>query len=153
MPRTKLQEKHVRETRTERPKRTPVGGYRDKLTVHYKDEKHREKFADRWVLDTHENGPRILAFKDALWEFVPAEEATIGVSHVLETEGVGSIIRRPAGGNGQYLYLMRLPREYYDEDQAEKQKYVDATEEDLTRPDSLSQDIDEGGVYGSIKIS
>lgn len=156
MPRTKL-EKHVerepekRTVREPKPERVPVGGFRDKLTVRFKNPEDEKRFYHRWVLDTHENGGRIYQFMNAGYEFVKSSEVIVGQESVFDSEDVGSLVRRPAGGDGKYLYLMRLPIEFREEDEAAKAAVVDATERSVLDPESLSEDKE--GVYGKITIS
>lgn len=144
-------ERTTREKRPERPQRIPVGGFRDKLTVHFKDSEHREKYYARWVKDDHENGGNIIRYIQGGYEFIPSDEVTVGQTHVFKSENVGTIVRQPADKEGNYLYLMRLPMEYHKQDLAEKARVVDSTEEALRTPDSLSEDME--AVYGSIKLS
>lgn len=144
---TQRTERTKRETRVKPTARIPVGGYRDKLTVRFNDTEHEQKYQHRWVLDTTEQGPRIVQFKEAGYEFVPASEVSVGQTHVYDSTDSGSIVRRPADGIGQHLYLMRQPMEFYLEDQEAKQKAVDDTEEGLKGHQGLE------GAYGEVKLS
>lgn len=133
-----------------RPNRTPVSGNRDILTVAGKD----PDFVYRWVKDTSEDGQRIMTFLQAAYEFVDASSAKqhgIGANNVYNATDVGTLIRKPAG-DGEYLYLMRIPREFYEEDKAAQQQEITRQERQITRerdPHSKGDD----GQYGSIKIS
>jgi len=132
-----------------RPTRTPVSGNRDTLTVAGKD----PDFSYRWVKDKSESGQRIFRFREAAYEFVDAtiDAHGIGDSFVYESHDVGSLVRKPAG-DGEYLYLMRIAKEFYDEDQTIKQLEIREQEEQITRerdPHSKGDD----GQYGSVKIS
>lgn len=132
-----------------RPKRVPVSGNRDILTVVGQD----PNFVYRWVKDKSESGQRIFRFVQAAYEFVDSTtgDYDIGDSFVYESQDVGSLIRKPAG-DGEYLYLMRIAREFYDEDQALKQINIKEKEDMITRerdPNSSGDD----GQYGNIKLS
>jgi len=126
----------------ERPARVPVSGNRDILTIEGKD----PAFAYRWVLDSSENGQRIMKFTSAWWDLVhnDDEQHRVGQDMVYKTENVGSIIRVPAG-SGKFYYLMRIPNEYYEADQVSKQKDINEREQTITQTDS------ENGQYGEVK--
>ena len=129
---------------TERPARVPVSGNRDILTVAGKD----PSFAYRWILDSSENGQRIMKFNKAWWDLVHSDDGqhTVGQDMVYKSENVGSIIRVPAG-SGNFYYLMRIPKEYYNKDQDLKQSDITDHEKAITQTDS------DNGQYGNIKIS
>lgn len=57
----------------------------------------------------------------------------------------GSVAEMPVG-NGVNGVLMKIPKEWYDEDQAAKAARIDEAERSIKKPD-----ID--GSYGEIKIS
>lgn len=131
---------------TDRPKRTPVGGRRDILTVAGKD----PNYVYRWFND---EGDRIIQALNGGYHVVTNEGDEIheiGDLKASDTEGVGTPIVKSVGkdayGNPMYAYLMRIPREWYEEDQAEKQKEVDASEESIFNPD------DSLGQYGGVRV-
>lgn len=132
-----------------RPKRVPITGDRDVLTVVGKD----KDYEYRWVRDNSESGARIFRFLQAAYEFVDATKGAhgIGDSFVYETHDMGSLVRKP-GGNGQYLFLMRIPKEFYDEDALAKQVSITEQEQDIVRerdPHSKGDD----GQYGKVILS
>jgi hypothetical protein len=57
---------------------------------------------------------------------------------------MGDVVRKSVGG-GRHAVLMEIPKEWYDEDQAEKQKEVDA------REGSMEPNTREGQ-FGSVTI-
>lgn len=125
-----------------RETRVPLGGYRDILTVENTDPGYHYY----WELDDNEQGNRIYKRRQAGYDFVsPDEGVIVGEASVYTTEDLGSIIRVP-NGDGRYLYLMKILREWYEEDRAKMDKLVDDTEESIRRPTNV-----EGG-YGSTKI-
>jgi hypothetical protein len=127
-------------------KRVPIHRQRDILTVLNKD----KKFVYRFVSDRKVDGSRILMFKNAGYEFVKYDEDLgIGSDGIYHTENVGSIVRLPDGGE-QYLYLMRVPKEWYDEDQAAKMAEIDHVENKLKRKRDADED---DGMYGEAKFS
>lgn len=132
-----------------RPKRVPISGDRDVLTVVGKD----KDFEYRWVRDTTESGSRIFRFLQAAYEFVDATKGVhgIGDSFVYETHDMGSLVRKPAGG-GEYLFLMRIPKEFYEEDAKAKANEIYEQEQDIVRErDPHSQGDD--GQYGKVLLS
>lgn len=105
-----------------RPNRIPVSGNRDILTVKDAD----PNYVYRWVLD--ENN-RIERFNTGGYEVVIGEHE-IGQDVVNSGSQIGSAVTKYAGG-GKTLVLMRIPKDWYDEDQAAKQALVDASEVEI----------------------
>ena len=125
-----------------RPTRVPLDGFRDKLSVKGLDPDYQY----RWVKDQSESGQRIMQFLAAAYEFVTTEqEVIVGEANVYQSDNVGSIIRVP-GGHGDFLYLMRIHKEFYDEDQANKAREIDATEGQMQAGGTSGAD------YGSVQI-
>lgn len=124
------------ESRDHTPKRVPVSGNRNVLTVNGKE----DGFYYRWVLDA---GDRINRFKRAGYEVV-THEVEVGDARVGTASPVGSPVTASNGG-GSSLILMRIPLEYYEEDQKAKMDEVDALEA------SMGKNVD--GQYGKLDIS
>lgn len=133
----------IREFRPE--ERAPIGGFSDVLTLRTRDEDYHY----RWVLDENEEGRRIMRFVQAGYEFAPAEGHEVGQLNVYKSRNndVGSICRVPSGN--RWLYLMRIRRDWHEEDIAKKHERVRKTEETLTRKRDSERD---DGNYGSVKI-
>lgn len=99
-------------------------------------------FVGRWV-----NGDeaRIAQLKERGYEFVdkPAAEnnSDLGGSH--QSVVVGS----KADGSGRRDYLMQIPKEIYDEDQAAKQAQIDAKETAIRRKIPTNTGLAEGTSY------
>lgn len=130
-----------------RPERTPMGGFRDVLTVKGLD----PEYEYRWVLDQSENGQRIMMFLQAAWEFVTSESGvSVGQNSVYKSDNVGSIVRQSAG-NGEYLYLMRILKEYYEEDKIASQQRIDDLEDAMIRDTGKEPGSDD--LYGSVNIT
>lgn len=111
-----------RETRKERP---PVGGLRDILTIRNKD----PNYEYRWAKDS---AGRIEYLKERGWEVVE-DDLEVGQKTVDSPTGkVGKALTR-FGGAGVTLVAMRIPKEWYDEDQARKQELVDDLETTMQR--------------------
>lgn len=121
--------------------RTPITGEKSLLDVQGK----KPGWSYRWVRDTDEAGSNIIRYLSAGYEFASRSEGLIiGDNAVYTSKAVGSIVRVPAGRDGDYLYLMRIPQEWYDEDQDAKSRNVDDKESSV-----FSQRL-EGG-YGEVK--
>ena len=139
------------ETRAEstgqRPaKRVPINGFRDKLSVEGCD----PNYVYRWVLDSNEGGQRIMQCHSASYEFVTSDQGiTVGQGSVYKSENVGSLIRTP-GGNGDFLFLMRIPKEFHDEDKLAKEKKINDIENGMKRSAGKSAGADD--LYGSVEI-
>ena len=122
-----------------RPKRIPVSGNRDILSVHGKE----KGFVYRWVND---KGNAIAKFKAAGYEPV-THTVTVGQLSVNATDQKGGIISVNVGGSTT-AFLMRIKEEWYKEDQAAKQVDIDAMSEDIYRTLNDKED----GKYGSVSI-
>lgn len=135
-----------------KPDRIPVGGHRDIMTVYGKD----ESYEYRWVEDKSDAGSRILRFKRGGWEFVSADPrdssggVIVGEENVYSSEQNGSIVRLPTGG-ANYSYLMRIKKEWYDEDQVAKQDKIDMVEDAIRR--TGTSEGEDFGQYGNVAIS
>lgn len=124
-----------------RPQRIPVSGGRNILTVHGKD----PNYAYRWVND-NDAGMRIEKFKQGGWEVVQKDtEVKVGDKVVDQGSVVGSVTTRYVG-QGTTAVLMRIPLEWYEEDQAAKQAELDKIDESMRSEGSAP------GNYGSLSI-
>ncbi len=115
--------------------RIPVGGARSKLSI--PDSMKEEGFHYHFVND---EGGNIQEHIDAGYEFVEHPDMVVGEEHVDKGRPTESTVSVHVGqtrysSNGT-AYLMRQPLEYYNEDQAEKQRELDAQEESMFRPNS-----------------
>ncbi len=122
------------EKRVERKERIPVNGARDILTVRNKD----PNFEYRWVNDTP---GRLQRFMDGGWEVV-TDDLQVGQKSVDSPSKLGSAITKNVGRSTVGV-LMRVPKEWYDEDQMAKQDKVDALEA------SMQEDLRQGFIPGT----
>lgn len=106
----------------ERVKRTPVNT-RNILSVEGKE----PGYVYRIVNDS---GDRINTFKEAGYELVDAKSVRIGDKRVNSVSAEGSNAQVSVGG-GQKAFVMRIPKEWYDEDQAAKQARVNELEQTM----------------------
>lgn len=94
-----------------------------------------DKYAYRWVQD---RPGRIRAFtKQNDYEIVPNEDGEI-------SKGVGNDIRRAAGE--QDMVLLRIPREYFEEDQRAKRGEINETEKQIEEGSLTAGKTGEGAV-------
>lgn len=107
--------------------RIPVGTARDILAVKNQD----PNFVYRWVNDTP---GRLQKFKDGGYEIVTAE-TEVGDAAVDRNSKLGSAVTRTVGGILTAI-LMRIPRQWYEEDQKAKQDDLIAKEKAMGRSDA-----------------
>jgi hypothetical protein len=136
-------------SRADRPEgRVPVDGNRDVLTVYNKD----PSFMYRWVKDAGHTGSRVQRFINAGYDFVSKDSGVkVGQTNVYTVENIGSIVTQPAG-EGEFLFLMSIPKEWYEEDQKAKSNEIDKTEAQIERKRDPNKKSDDG-MYGETKIS
>jgi hypothetical protein len=120
-----------------RVKRNPVEG-RNRLTVKGKD----PNYVYRIVNDTED---RINDLLELGWEFDLSEDVRVGDSRLDDNSRLGKVRQLSVGG-GMKAVLMRIRKDWYDEDQEAKQEYVRRTEEAM-RPNA-----NDGG-YGAVDIA
>lgn len=120
-----------------RTRRNPLTN-RGKLSVARKD----PNFEYRFVND---DGDNVQDKIDNGWEPVEKSETQVGDKRVESSNSEGSIVRVSVG-QGKKAVLMKIPKDWYDEDQAIKQEAVDATE-NATKQEALS------GTYGKVEIT
>lgn len=110
-----------------RSRRVPMGGPDLKLEVTDKD----EAYVYRWMNDTRN---RIHKAQSAGYEFVE-DGSHIGTGAEDRNSDVGSNVSQVVGtqedGSAQRAYLMRIPREFYEEDQAAKQEPIEQMERQM----------------------
>lgn len=117
--------------------RTPVG-QRNILTVKGKD----PNYEYRIVNDVED---RIAQFQDAGYELVPDEAVDVGDKRASQGSSIGSK-KLFSVGQGVKAYVMRIKKEWFDEDQRAKQRQVDAQESSIKE-----KALD--GTYGKLDIT
>lgn len=135
--------KHVLKARVSRDSRVPLSGIRDILTVEGKDPNYHYS----WPLDESEHGVVIQRFIDAGYEFVAAHTVKVGQTRVYQAKDIGTIVRVPAGSDGRYHYLMRIPMQYYLDDQAA----LEIRNKEMEQ--SIHADGNAPGMYGEVKLT
>jgi len=84
---------------------------------------------------------RIKRAEAAGYEFVESE-SSLGDARVADASKMGAKVSKPVGG-GMTGYLMRIKKDWYDEDQQNKQKQIDSTESAM-KPDNKQNQYGEG---------
>lgn len=120
-----------------RTRRTPIGT-RNVLTVAGKD----PNYVYRIVNDS---GDRVNEFLEAGYELVPEDSIKVGDKRVNKATPEGSKAQVSVG-QGQKAFVMRIRKEWYEEDQAAKQQRVDQLEATIKE-----KALD--GTYGKLEIS
>ncbi len=122
-----------------KPKRISLQEQRNTLTVSDKD----PNFEYRIVNDTED---RIAKFKLAGWEVAPKKDHQIGDPLVDTGQATTTSIVEKHVGGGVKAVLMRIPKEWYDEDQTKKQEEVDRMEA------AMKRDARDKADYGKIEV-
>ena len=121
-------------------RRSPISGPRNVLTVAGVD---NEMYEHRIVND---DGDRVKMFQARGWEIVQDTDNTITVGDrrlgVPSNEGSPVVVSLGGGNRG---VLMRIPREWFEEDQQAKQ-------DELDKLDDALRDQTSDGFYGKVKI-
>ena len=99
-------------------------------------------FEYRFVNDT---GSRIQNFKAAGYEFVTGDDLIVGDNRVSDATDLGSA-KRVISNDGTTSYLMRIKKEWFEEDQANKAAALKEQEATMTKEAST-------GMYGKLNIS
>lgn len=124
---------------TKRPKRTAINGRRNILTL---SGANQEDFQYRIVNDV---GDRVRQMQDLGYEIVTDPSVQVGDRRVSNPTQEGSPVKVSVGG-GVQAYVMRIPKEYFKEDQQAKQDYVNELEKGIKR------DAKEAADYGKLEI-
>lgn len=121
--------------------RIPVSDNRDILTVKGKD----DGYVYRWVVDIDN---RIQRFQDGGYDFVDRDSiGLIGVPSVNQAQNDGKTVMKQTGG-GNTSYLMKIKREWYEEDQLNKTRKINESESAMKRKLNSGED----GQYGKVEI-
>lgn len=121
-----------------RPTRTPVAS-RSVLSVKGQEPGYHYRVVN-------DDDDRVEAFKGAGYEVVLAKDVKIGDRRVEATSAEGTAASTSVGG-GKRGIVMRIKKEWYDEDQALKQKQINELE------DSMKQKARENADYGTISLT
>ncbi len=120
-----------------RVKRTSIGT-RNVLTVAGKD----PNYVYRIINDS---GDRVQEFMEAGYELVKEGSVSVGDKKVNKASSEGTV-SQVSVGQGQKAFVVRIKKEWYEEDQAAKQVRVDELE-NSTKAKALD------GTYGKLEIT
>jgi hypothetical protein len=120
-----------------RPRRVPVGT-RNILTVIGKDSDHEYRIVN-------DSGDRVQEFLDAGYVIDKQDSVRVGDKRVNSPTAEGTAAQVSVG-QGQKAYVMKIRKEWYEEDQAAKQAKVKQIE-DATKAKALD------GTYGKFEIT
>ncbi len=126
-------------TTKRKPRRTSISGTRNVLTVSGKE----PGFEYRVVND---DGDRISQFEEMGYEVVKDQNIKVGDRRIASPTKEGSPVQVSVG-NGMKAYVMRIPKDWYDEDQAAKAKHVD----DIER--GTLKEAREAADYGKVSVA
>lgn len=121
-----------------RPRRTSINGVRNVLTVAGKD----PNYVYRVVNDT---GDRVAQMEGIGYEVVKDPNVTVGDRRIANPTKEGSPVKVSVGG-GTQAYVMRIPKEFYEEDKQAKHKSIDELEKGTLREAKQNSD------YGKVKV-
>ena len=116
----------VKPVENARPRRSSMdGNFRDKLTVRNAD----PNYVYRWCLDSDTQGANIHFKKECGWEIV-SSEMDVGEASANNPNpgGGGGPVRVPSGEGNKSLFLMRIRKEWYEEDQELKAEKIRKTD-------------------------
>lgn len=130
-------------TKAVRKTRIPVSGPRDILTVSNKD----PNYFYRFVKDVP---GRVQRFIDGGYEIVNQDNAQVGQRTVDSGSRLGTAITRNDGAF--VLVLMRIPLEWYNEDQEAKQREIDALEDSMSAEGGNTRGMDRASMPDSAKF-
>ena len=135
----KARKKKVDYRKAAQPERIPVGLRRDVVNIYNKDPAFHYVF----VKDTDEGGGTIQRYLQGGYEFVDASSHGTPVTHTHASNNLGSIIRISAGRNfpGEWLYGMRIRREWHEKDIAAEQAEIDKIDDMIHRRGPLQEKL------------
>lgn len=124
----------------DRPRRTNINGKRNVLTI--QDTQKDPGFVYRFVNDIDS---RIQNFEEMGYEIVRDSSIKVGDKRVANPSAEGSPVVVSKGNTRSFL--MRIKKEWYEEDQEAKAKAISETEAGM-KAEAQSQ-----GMYGKLEIS
>lgn len=121
-----------------RPSRTPIS-QRNVLTVTGKDPNYEYRIVN-------DRGDRVTMFEEAGYEIEKADKVRVGDKRVNKASPEGTLAQ-VAVGNGEKAYVMKIQKELYEADQADKRNRIHELEKTIT------QSVSGENKYGKIDIS
>lgn len=131
----------VQAAKPARPKRTPING-RNILSLSNKEDGYEYRFVN-------DVGDRIEIFKERGWELVDAADVRIGDRRVESGGALGSKAQASVDKQGTKAFVMRIQKDWYDEDQADKAKAIKEQEKSMNQSALANDPLR----YGKIEIT
>ena len=120
-------------------RRTSISGGRNILTVSGKDPAYEYRIVN-------DDGDRVSQFEEMGYEVVKDQNITVGDRRIANPTKEGSPVQISVGG-GTKAYVMRIKKEWYDEDQAAKAKRIEESEK------GMLQDARTQADYGKVSLA
>lgn len=120
------------------PRRAAINGTRNVLTIQGKD----PNYVYRIVNDS---GDRINQMKEIGYEIVTDKGVKVGDRRVANPTQEGAPVKVSVGG-GLSAYVMRIPKEFYQEDQDAKMRHIAELES------SMKKEARDSADYGKITV-
>lgn len=134
MRRPRMEDRPTTLNRAERPKRTPINGYRNRLQITGEE----PGFHYCWINDYN-----VDRYLEAGYDYV-THDVMVGHKKIDVTSQPGSRITQNVG-NGVVAYLMRCPDDIYHDE-------MDSLEADLQEKEQAMRQQSNEGQYGQVKI-
>ena len=115
--------------RSERAKRTPING-RNVLTASNLEAGFKYRFVN-------DMGDRVESFKERGWELVDTDGVKLGDRRVEAASTLGSKAQVSVDKSGTKAFLMRIPKDWYEEDQQDKARSI-AEQESAMKQQALA---------------
>lgn len=126
-------------TTTQRPTRTPVSGTKQVLSVRGKEPGYEYRIVN-------DRGDRVSQMQEQGYEVVCDKNIKVGDRRIANPTAEGTAVQVSVG-QGEKAFLMRIKKEWYDEDQTTKQKEISALE------DQIKEQARTEGLNGKLSIS
>lgn len=119
-----------------RVKRTPING-RNILNVTGKEPGYEYRFVN-------DVGDRVAIFQERGWEIVDSADVKVGDRRIESPGPLGSKAQIAVDKQGSKAFLMRIKKEWYDEDQSEKARSIAEQELAMKQQALSSNDLRTG---------
>lgn len=123
-----------------RKKRPPINGRGDVLSLEVND-KDKEEYQYRVFND---KGTRVAQYQQYGWELCSTDDVTIGTRNTVKAGNVASVT--VDSSDGTQGVVMRIRKDWYEEDQKAKADAIDKTESLITG------ESEKDGNYGKVSI-
>lgn len=125
--------------KTTRPRRANINGTRNVLTVSGKDPDYEYRIVN-------DSGDRLSQFQEMGYEVVSDRNVKVGDRRIANPTQEGSPIKVSVG-KGDQAYVMRIKKEWFEEDKVRKAAHVDEMEKGTLREAKQTAD------FGKLSIS